>query len=590
VNGRSFYGQLVVLLLLTTLIFSCGDKKEPGHIIVSPGKLDFGSSASTLEFDISSSVDDVSWTFAWSLAGDSSWISVSEKNGLATRIPHQIIISVDRQTIPSGQHDGKLIITYQDGELIVPLSLFVVNNVPDVAIRSPKNNTQYSVGQIITFSGVASDPEDGALDSGKFIWRSDKDGNLGEGNDFTRTLGEGRHLISLSVEDVNGAIETTSITLSVIGGKADAQGENNQTADLHAPLNTTGRDFIDGGAQKTRSRTVTLNISAQDETGVVAYFVNDSDVKENEFTQQKNKNSWVWVNINPLVRYKAIVTHLVDNDYPQGARMYINVWFRNAKGVISQSAQDSIVLSEITGQGNDLRAQSADGSVALPNNESFSSRHQAGEVVSMFTPASVPPSAPVSPSVPAVGSGSLSQSGKDDNEDDRGRERKDDNTFYSYGFENGYNGWWVDNGLWEIGLPAEGKPGACFLSSSCAGTVLAGPYSDYIASRLISPVISLPDVETNQRIMLSFIHWYSLHVNDLAKLQIAVETSPENWGKWKTLLVQSGYSRKWNPALVDLSKYAGETVRLGFYLYQPPDAAGVKEGWYIDDFSIALVR
>ena len=586
-NGGGFYGQLVVLLLLTTVIFSCGDKKESGHIIVSSGKLDFGSSVSTLEFDISSSADDVSWT----LAGNPSWISVSEKNGLATRIPHQIIISVDRQTISSGQHDGKLIIMYQDGELIVPLSLFVVNNVPDVAIKSPKNNTQYSVGQIITFSGVGSDPEDGALDSGKFIWRSDKDGNLGEGNDFTRTLGEGRHLISLSVEDVNGAIETTSITLSVIGGKADAQGENNQEADLRAPLNTlaplntTGRDFIDVGAQKTRSKTVTLNISAQDETEVVAYFVNDSDVKENEFTQQKKENAWAWVNVNPLVRYKAVVTHLVDNDYPQGARMYINVWFRNAKGVISQPAQDSIVLSgNITEQGNDLHAQSADGSVALPGNESFSSRHQAGGVISMFTPASVPPSAL------AVGPGSLSQSGKGSNEDDRGRERKDDNTFYSYGFENGYNGWWVDNGLWEIGLPADGKPGACFMSFSCAGTVLAGPYSDYIASRLISPVISLPSVETNQRIMLSFIHWYSLHVNDLAKLQIVVETSPEKRGKWKTLLVQSGFSRKWNPALVDISKYAGKTVRLGFYLYQSPDTAGVKEGWYIDDFSIALAR
>ena len=586
-NGRGFYGQLVVLLLLTTVVLSCSDKNESGHIVVSSDKLDFGSSTSMLEFDISSSASDI----RWAISGNPSWISVSEKKGLATKVPHQIIISVDRQTISSGLHDSKLIITYQGGELIVTLSLFVVNSVPDVAIRSPKNNTQYSVGQVITFNGVGSDPEDGALDGRKFIWRSDKDGDIGKGNGFTRTLSEGRHLISLSVEDVNGATETTSITLSVIGGKDDAQGNNNQTTGLPVPFNTTGRDFIDGGAQQAHSRTVTLNISAQDGTGVAAYFVNDSDVKGNEFTQEKMKNGWAWVNINPIVRYKAVVTHLVEHDYPQGARMYVNVWFKNAKGVISQPVQGSIVFSgNIAEQGNSLNAQSAGGSVALPSKDGFSSRHQAGEVVSMFTPASDPPPAPTSPPVPAVGSGSLSQSGKDSNEDDESQGRNDGNAFYSHGFENGYNGWWVDNGLWEVGMPADGKPGACFMSVNCAGTVLSGQYSDYIASRLISPAILLPDVETNQRIVLSFIHWYSLHVNDLAKLQIAVKTSPESWGKWKTLLVQSGFSRKWNPALVDISKYAGKTVRLGFYLYQSPNTAGVKEGWYMDDFSIALSK
>ncbi len=581
-NGRGPYWRIVVLLLFITLVFSCSDKKEPGHIVVSSGKLDFGSSVSTLKFDIYSSADDITW----SIAGNPSWISVSETKGLATKENHQIIISVDRKKITSGQHDGKLIITYQGGELIIPLSLFVVNSVPVVAIKSPKNNTQYSVGETIIFSGVGSDLEDGALDSRKFIWRSDKDGNVGEGNDFTRTLSEGQHLISLSVEDVHGATETASIILNIIGLEKDVQGNGHQTSGLIPPRNTTGRDFIDGGAKETRSRTVTLSISAKDETGVTAYFVNDSDVKGNEFTQEQKINEWVWINIDPAVRYKAVVSHLIEHDYTQDAKMYVNVWFMNAKGVISQPVQGSIVLGvNITEQGNVLKAQGAGGSVALPGGGRLSLRHQAGEVVSMFTPASVPP-----PPAPAVGSGSLSQLSKDDNEDNKNQKRGDANSIYIYGFENGYNGWWVDNGLWEIGMPAGGKPDACFMNTNCAGTVLSGPYSDYIASRLISPAISLPDVETNQRIVLSFIHWYSLHVNDLAKLQIAVETSPENWSKWKTLLVQSGFSRKWNPARIDISKYAGKAVRLGFYLYQPPNTAGVKEGWYIDDFSIAFAR
>jgi glucose/arabinose dehydrogenase len=47
------------------------------------------------------------------------------------------------------------------------------NGVPDATILSPVSGTLYRGGQTITFSGSATDPEDGALPASAFTWRVD---------------------------------------------------------------------------------------------------------------------------------------------------------------------------------------------------------------------------------------------------------------------------------------------------------------------------------------------------------------------------------------------------------------------------------
>ncbi|MCJ7497293.1 MAG: hypothetical protein MUO78_04060, partial [candidate division Zixibacteria bacterium] len=62
-------------------------------------------------------------------------------------------------------------------------------------------------------------------------------------------------------------------------------------------------------------------------------------------------------------------------------------------------------------------------------------------------------------------------------------------TIYSYNFEYGLNGWWVDNGVWEVGTPAGTAPCSlvAYSGNSCAGTNLNGLYPNYSNTRLISP-------------------------------------------------------------------------------------------------------
>src|SRR5262249_31347897 len=68
-------------------------------------------------------------------------------------------------------------------------------------------------GTAITFSGSASDPDQGDL-SASLSWSSNRDGNLGSGASVTRTLSSlGVHTITATVKDSAGA--TASKTLSV---------------------------------------------------------------------------------------------------------------------------------------------------------------------------------------------------------------------------------------------------------------------------------------------------------------------------------------------------------------------------------------
>lgn len=74
------------------------------------------------------------------------------------------------------------------------------NDAPVVTIISPGNGDTYSSGAAITFSGTATDTEDGILTSA-LEWSSDIDGWLGDGGYFSKVLSDGQHIITASVTD-----------------------------------------------------------------------------------------------------------------------------------------------------------------------------------------------------------------------------------------------------------------------------------------------------------------------------------------------------------------------------------------------------
>ena len=70
-------------------------------------------------------------------------------------------------------------------------------------------------GTSVSFSGSASDPEDGNL-SGGLSWSSSLDGSIGSGASFsTSGLSVGSHTITASVTDSGGLSDSAQVSITV---------------------------------------------------------------------------------------------------------------------------------------------------------------------------------------------------------------------------------------------------------------------------------------------------------------------------------------------------------------------------------------
>ena len=126
------------------------------------------------------------------------------------------------------------------------------NVTPTVSITAPADGTTEDTGSAVTFSGSASDPEDGDLTT-SLAWSSDLDGALGTGASVTTSaLSVGTHTITGSVTDSLGAAGSSTITLTVNGSPAVA---------ITAPAD---------GSSSTETTPVTFTGTASDEDGDLA--------------------------------------------------------------------------------------------------------------------------------------------------------------------------------------------------------------------------------------------------------------------------------------------------------------------------------
>lgn len=91
-----------------------------------------------------------------------------------------------------------------------------VNTAPTVTITSPSNGATFNVGTSITFTGSATDTQDGNL-TGSLSWDSSLQGSIGSGGSFTRSdLTVGTHLITASVTDSGGLPGSATVTINVV--------------------------------------------------------------------------------------------------------------------------------------------------------------------------------------------------------------------------------------------------------------------------------------------------------------------------------------------------------------------------------------
>jgi hypothetical protein len=126
--------------------------------------------------------------------------------------------------------------------------------------------------------------------------------------------------------------------------------------------------------------------------------------------------------------------------------------------------------------------------------------------------------------------------------------------------------------------------------------------------QLTSPAISIPET-FGEPVMLKFWHWFNIEANSTGCFDGALLEISTNGGQtWSqvpdSLLMTTGYSgtistsygnpkggsqgwcgyQDWSEAVVDLTEYAGQSVKLRFT--QASDASLGLEGWYVDDFSM----
>ncbi len=161
-------------------------------------------------------------------------------------------------------------------------------------------------------------------------------------------------------------------------------------------------------------------------------------------------------------------------------------------------------------------------------------------------------------------------------------------TVFSEDWETGIGNWWVDNGVWEVGVPTTG-PGSAHSGQNCVATVLDGNYPGGSNSRLVSPYINLPGgLQSGEQIVLRFWHWFSFASHafgyDRGYVQISVNNGP-----WNTISNQFFHSSSiWSPVSIDLTAYADSSIRIGFRILDEANYSGTSSGWYIDDINISV--
>lgn len=99
---------------------------------------------------------------------------------------------------------------------LTTIQIIVDQQAPVAQITSPVAGTVFSQGTNISFTGIATDFEDGPLTGNSLQWSSNLNGNLGSGNSInTSSLSVGSHQVSLIATDSQNAKDTATIGLNV---------------------------------------------------------------------------------------------------------------------------------------------------------------------------------------------------------------------------------------------------------------------------------------------------------------------------------------------------------------------------------------
>ena len=206
-------------------------------------------------------------------------------------------------TLTTGDHTITLVARDSGGNTgtaSVVVRVLPQNQPPVVTLTAPASGSSVTAGTSVTFTGSATDPEDGALTGMALRWSSNRDGALGTGSPFsTAGLSAGQHTITLSATDSGGRTASASVTLSVtmttmnvppiarLTGPSAGQATQTLTFDASSSSDADGTitsyrfDFGDGSPATTSSTptgsrafaapgTYTVTVTVTDDRGAMA--------------------------------------------------------------------------------------------------------------------------------------------------------------------------------------------------------------------------------------------------------------------------------------------------------------------------------
>ncbi|MBF0211729.1 MAG: hypothetical protein HQK68_12690, partial [Desulfamplus sp.] len=124
---------------------------------------------------------------------------------------------VESVTLSSGIHVIEAIATDSDGNTATAsITITIRNRAPTAEITLPDDDSEFMFGELITFMGNATDPEQGRLTGESLVWTSSQGDLIGTGEVVsTKSLKSGIHYITLTATDANGAQDSASITITV---------------------------------------------------------------------------------------------------------------------------------------------------------------------------------------------------------------------------------------------------------------------------------------------------------------------------------------------------------------------------------------
>ena len=89
------------------------------------------------------------------------------------------------------------------------------NKAPTVTIASPSAGKLFQTTDSISFTGSATDAEDGSLTGASMVWTSNIGGQLGTGGSISATLSAGPYQITLTATDSQGAQGSSALSVMV---------------------------------------------------------------------------------------------------------------------------------------------------------------------------------------------------------------------------------------------------------------------------------------------------------------------------------------------------------------------------------------